>query len=388
MLEGDPRRRLKVGLFSVLVLALLAASILIIGAKQGLFVRHDRFQAEFSDVRGLVAGAPVWLNGVVVGSVEEVRLPADPSEQKITVVFSVQSRLARRIREDSHVRIGTLGLLGDRYLEISSGSPDVARLKPGSAVPTTESRDVAEVLAKSGDVMTNVLAISGSLRRILERVERGEGVLGELTMSPESGPRVMERLDSVLEQTDAVLRDIRFGRGILGRIIAPHEGDEKMFTDFQQFVAAGRSVMERLDRDLGSDDSVMAALMRDPEGRRTVEAFLANLTTASAGIAAAANDLAEQKGTLGRLIGDQDYAKSFLDDLAGLTESLRGIATKLDNGDGTAGKLLTDPSLYDDMESVIRGVQQSKILTWLIRNRREAGEEAAAEEEAAAAHGG
>ena len=122
MFESDPRRKLRVGLFSAVMIALSCVAILMIGGKQGLFVKKVSYHTRFQDVGGLTPGAPVWLNGVVVGQVDDVRLPADPSMREIVVEFNVEKRVARRIRLDSRARIRTLGLLGDRYLEVSSGS--------------------------------------------------------------------------------------------------------------------------------------------------------------------------------------------------------------------------------------------------------------------------
>ena len=220
MLEADRHRRLRVGLFTACLLLAFALVIMLIGKKQGLFQRHVRYEARFEHVGGLVPGASVWLNGVVVGAVEEVELPSDPNQRQITVAFRINARLSERVRADSRVRIRTLGLLGDRYLEVSSGSVSQPLLPPGGVIPSEEPTDVAAVLSRGGDAMTNVQAISSSLRRILDRVEQGQGILGELTVNPESGHQAVARLNSVLEEADGLLRDLRAGKGALGKLIA------------------------------------------------------------------------------------------------------------------------------------------------------------------------
>ncbi len=381
MIEPDARRKLKVGLFTAATIALFGLSILVVGKKHGLFVRYQDYSTRFFDVGGLAEGAPVWLDGVVVGSVRRVVLSPDPEDREIVVHFRVESRVAGRLRDDSRVRLRTLGLLGDRYLDLSSGSPARPVLPPNAFVPSQQPTDVGEVFRQGGDVVTNVLAISASLRRVLDRIDRGEGILGELTISPESGERVLDRLASVLEQADEVLRNVRDGRGILGRLVVQRGEDERLFGELLGFVSAGKSVAESLRRDLARDDSLLAALLNDPAFRASMDEAVKNLARASAALAAAGEGVAEGRGTLGRLIGDEAFADSFLGDLAGLTQAMRRVGEKLDRGQGTAGKLLNDPALYDDLELVLRGVNQSKALSWLIRNRREAGAKATAAEE-------
>jgi phospholipid/cholesterol/gamma-HCH transport system substrate-binding protein len=378
MLEVDRRRKLRVGLFTAGLLIVLGLIIVMLGKKQGLFQRHVTYEARFEHVGGLIPGATVWLNGVVVGSVDDVQLPSDPNQPEITVVLRVNARIAERIRADSRVRIRTLGLLGDRYLEISSGSVTQPVLPPGSVIPSTEPTDVSAVLSRGGDAMTNILAISTSLRKILERVERGEGVLGELTVNPESGRQVVSRLSSVLETTDGILKDVRQGKGTLGRLITDPTLAHQLLDDLEGMAHAGRQVGEALARDLARDDSVAAGLLKDPQGRQRLQRALDSIAEAGTAAAAAGKDLTEGKGVLPRLLNDGEYARSFLADLAELTYSLRQVADKLDHGQGSAARLINDPTLMKDLEDVVRGVQESKLATWFIRNRRAAGERAAA----------
>jgi len=377
MFEQDPKRRLRVGLFTGGMLMLFAFVILLLGEKQQLFVRHVRYQGRFNYVGGLVPGAPVWLNGVVVGSVEEVQLPSDPAEPEITVLFRVAARVANRVRADSRLRIRTLGLLGDRYLELSSGSPRLPRLDTGGLVPSEEPTDIASVISRGGDAMTNVQAMTSSLRRVLERVERGEGIVGQLTIDPESGRRALRNLYSLLDQTDGLVRDIRAGKGALGKLVVDPELEAHFAQDLAGMARAGRRVAEIMARDLQQDDSLLAGLLRDPDGRKRLQDTLDRLGNAAAAVTAVGKEFTESDGALKVLLEDDAYARDFLEDLRSLTKSMRSVVEKVDRGEGSAGQLVNDPQLYNDLENVVRGVQESKTLQWLIQNRREAGEQAA-----------
>ncbi len=373
MLELDPRRRLKVGLFTAALLALLAVVILVIGKKQGMFTRHVAFQAQFQDVAGLVPGAQVWLNGVVVGVVEAVDLPEDPARRRITVTFRVRRPLAARIRADSRVRIRTLGLLGDRYLELSSGSPLQPLIPEGGTVASVEPTDIAEALSQGGEAIGNVVAITGSLRRILEKMERGEGALGALVNEPFDAAGFSQKLHRLLDDTSVVLQQIRQGQGLLGKLAMAPEG-EKVFADLSAAAASTRAVARSLEQDITREDTALAGLLRDPKGREKLTEALSSLAQAATALAGASQELTTGQGTLPRLLRDKEFANSFLDDLAQLTHALASVADKLDQGQGSAGRLVNDPTLYDALQNVVRGVQQSRILRWFIRNRREAGE--------------
>lgn len=139
---------------------------------------------------------------------------------------------------------------------------------------------------------------------------------------------------------------------------------------FEQF----RNVAETVQKDLERDGTTYAALLRDPKGARLFEESLLAVKDAGEALAAAVEELASGEGTLTRLMKDKEYADDFLADLGELVSNLRSVADKIDEGSGAAGAFVNDPQLYQDLENVVRGVKESKITSWFIRNRREKGE--------------
>ncbi len=102
--------------------------------------------------------------------------------------------ITERIRTDSEASIRSMGLLGDRYIEITSGSSDAERIPEGGLVPGTDPAELSTFVATGEDLLENLIGISVSLRNILTRVDAGEGLLGELTRTPESGTHLSESL--------------------------------------------------------------------------------------------------------------------------------------------------------------------------------------------------
>ena len=45
----------------------------------------------------------------------------------------------------------------------------------------------------------------------------------------------------------------------------------------------------------------------------------------------------------------------------------------MNSGQGTAGKLISDPSVYESINDILIGINESKMLRWLIRNRQQKG---------------
>ena len=73
------------------------------------------------------------------------------------------------------------------------------------------------------------------------------------------------------------------------------------------------------------------------------------------------------------LLNDPQFGKAFTANLQSFSQSLDSIGRKLDDGQGTAGKLINDPSLFDAANRLVVGVDESAILRWLIKDRQKAG---------------
>jgi len=379
-MRDETKRNIRVGLFAAAAFVVLAIAILTIGDRRGLFIRHTRYETSFRNVTGLKNGAPVMLNGVTVGYVERIELPVAPEEERIQVRFTLDAAYTERIREDTRVSIKTIGLLGDKYLELRGGSAGSPRVLEGGLVEGRDPAEFSEFVTSGEDLMENLLAISSSLKVVLRRVEAGEGLIGELTTAPDARVRLIQNTHETLATFRRLLEGIEQGRGLAGRILRDNELAETLLSDIGESARSVRTVTSTLSQDLGHDDSVYAAIMRDPSGAKLIMEAVQALHDGSQALAAATEELATGEGTLPRLLQDREYADDFLEDLRGLMENLRSASDKLDSGEGTAGALINDPQMYQDLENVVRGVSSSKVVSWFIRNRRKKGEKVAARE--------
>lgn len=379
-MRDETRRNLRVGGLMLLALTVLSIAVFTIGRRQQLFVRHTRYFSTFVDVLGLQPGAPVDLDGVTVGFVDSVELPKTIEERRITIRFTVDARYTERIRSDTVASIKTVGLLGDKYLKLSGGTPGAARTLEGGLIRGRDAAELERFVSGGADLMENLLVISNSLKVILTRIETGEGTLGEFIMGPSGQEPLGENLATSAATLRRILERIESGRGVVGRLVADDALGERLFANLEAGTDAIRTVATALAEDLARNDSAYAALMHDPEGARLIRESLEALHDGSEALAAAAQELATGEGTLPRLLGDRTYAADFLNDLEGLVGNLRSVADKIDRGEGTAGAFINDPQMYQDLENVVRGVKSSKIVSWFIRNRRKKGEKLAAKE--------
>jgi phospholipid/cholesterol/gamma-HCH transport system substrate-binding protein len=371
-MRADARTKSRVGIIVFAALVLLAGAILTIGGKRGFFLARSTYFARFPNSQGLVAGNQVRLAGVVVGAVHNIEVPKKPG-QDLTVYFDIERRYQHLLKTDSKVEIKTIGLLGDKYLEVTPGSSDQADLPPDSEIRSVHSAELEKILASSGDLVENVLAISKSLRNILGRTESGEGFLGEMTSDSAHGKALSRSLRETIDSANLVLTEIRGGKGLAGRFLA----DEALANDVEREVRSAAASVNRIalsvEKGTATGEGLVPALLSDPEGKRKFFAMVESVKTTADALATFSKELSAGKGAVSRLVRDEEFSKEFLGDLRKLSSHLANVAAKLDSTEGTAGRLIADPSVYKAIDDILVGVNESKLLRWLIRDRQKSG---------------
>src|SRR5687767_8139207 len=98
----------RLGLFIVFGLAILASAIFLIGDKQFLFRNKYRLNAEFPSVIGLTEGGGVRVAGIHKGTVKQIDLPGTP-DGKVRVQMDVENSTRAVIKKDSKASIASEG---------------------------------------------------------------------------------------------------------------------------------------------------------------------------------------------------------------------------------------------------------------------------------------
>ena len=163
---------LKVGTF---ILVGIAIGVLIVFSIGDINLSKEVYDinVKFDFASGLSPAAPVRLAGVSVGSVNSVKVVYSDQDKKSHAEVHAWIESGAKIEEDATVTINTLGLLGEKYLEIIPGTPGAPIVKAG-AVIIGKDPVVMEKLTE------NLVNLSNSANVIIKRLEKGEGTVGKL----------------------------------------------------------------------------------------------------------------------------------------------------------------------------------------------------------------
>ena len=371
-MRADVKTKTRVGVILFAAFVLLAGALLFIGGTKGFFVRRTSYFARFANSQGIVGGNQVRLAGVIVGAVRGIEVPRVPG-QDLTIHFDIERKYQHLVKTDSRAEIKTIGLLGDKYLEVTPGSTDKPDLEPDHEIIAFRGAELEKILAGSGELVDNVVAISKSLKNILGRTEKGEGFLGEITSESENGQALSRSLRQTLENVNGLMKDVRQGKGLVGRLLNDEKAGDKVLGELGSATASLNRILANVEKGTTTGEGLVPALLSDPEGKKKFFAMVDSLQATAEGLASFSKDLKSGNGLLGQLVSNGDFSKEFLDDLKKLSSHLANVAAKLDSTEGTAGRLIADPTVHAAIDDILVGINESKLLRWLIRDRQRSG---------------
>jgi phospholipid/cholesterol/gamma-HCH transport system substrate-binding protein len=284
--------QLKVGLVIAAALAILSVAVYRLGQAANLFSRRYELFAYLANANGLAPGGVVYVAGQYAGTIKSIDfLPVDNDTlRNLRVRMAIDHALQDQVRSDSKAKIRTLGLLGDKVIDISIGTPRYSALRDGDTIAVAPSLDYEAVLAQAAGAVSDMVDLTHDLRQITSSVVEGKGTMGQLL----TNRALYDQFVGTMSRANAMLARVENPNGTFARLL----DDPTLYNRFVSVVT--------------SADSLVIAL----------------------------ND---KNGTIGKLLRDD----TLYTHIVGMAIAGDSLMKTLSNGQGFAGRLLNDPALYD-----------------------------------------
>ncbi len=241
-----------------------------------------------SDVSGLKKGALVMLTGLQVGSVSALQMRGD----QVQVDLSIYTVFQSGIHEDATATLGSAGLLGDKYVNLSSGDQDAPILGEGGVLQEgVASTDIAGILGEAEDVTTRINLLLSELTEVVHVLRAGQGTAGKLLNDSE-----------LYDAASDTARALSVTAGELS-------GTAKRFN----------TLGKQLQKDLLEGDGTLQRLTGNPEPFERLNSSMAHLDAVLARLEAG-------EGSLGKLLNDE----ATTEELTGLIADIRRLVQKIE----------------------------------------------------------
>jgi phospholipid/cholesterol/gamma-HCH transport system substrate-binding protein len=347
-------RSLKVGVFVALAFVLATLAVFLIGDNRRQWDRKVTFHAKFDNVVGLKPGAAVRIAGIDVGSVTHVGHGKNPSDPIVYVSIAVARSEAVRVKPDTVAKIVGRGLLGDKMIELSGGDPLANPAPPDSTIASeADPSDLGKAMADIQDSARDAKAALAGVRAASERI---------------ADPKFNDDLHGTVKALREVLDGIAHGEGTAHRLIYSKEEAQRIdrilanldatTANLAQVSADARDITARAKTGPG----LAHTLVYDDKTAESASGALAELNGALRGVRTG-NGLAHAV-----IYGDDaGTSQHVMSNLSAMSDDLREIVANMKAGRGTIGALLVDPSVYEDVKSLVGNVERNQVLRALVR---------------------
>jgi len=313
---------------------ILAVLIFLLTSSGSVFQRNVTLRMYVDDASGTTTKAPVRLNGILIGYVDDIKLSGSRDPNR-TVEFDllVQEKYLRDIPDDSVATITAASLLGDKYVNITKGKSS-RPIKPGAELHSLPPQDIPELMAQSANVLATLQNIVRRLDTMLADIEQGQGNIGKLLKDDE----LYNRLNGMATEGEKLLADVRHGKGTLSKLLY----DDTLYQEV-------RAPIKRIDAmlaDLQAGQGTAGKLLRDPALYDQAQASLVELRKVVA-------DINAGRGTAGKLLKDDELYRRMNE----LVARIDGTLSKINSGQGTLGQLFVNPQLYESLTGATREFQ-------------------------------
>ena len=369
--------QLKVGIFVMIALFLLA--VLILQQSWGLnwFKRSAKAVTYLTDVGGLKPGAPVWLAGIEIGRVRSVSIvppeaysgnaqiyrsieEADreiqelnkklPASQKmiselqvnirnlkmdiriVEVQLEIREQYINRISGDSEVSISSRGLIGDSFIDISPGTLGGRPPRRGEyyVIESLQRPGFREIMTGANDVVANFGVLSEQFKTITQKINP-EKIGANVSDTIEELRQTMRKAGDTFSETTKLVQELHSGKGTVGRLINDPALYQKLIDSFEKFNKIADSIQ--------NGNGTMGKLINDPSFYNSATDTLKKADLMMARIE-------RGEGTLGKLSKDEELYESSRKALT----RFASLVDEIQQGKGTMGKLLKDPGLYNNLD--------------------------------------
>ena len=323
-----------VGLFMLAVLALLVYFTIVISGVDVLQGRERvDIKVTFDAVGGLKDHDNVMYRGTKVGQVESV----DVTPSNLVVVAEIDRSVV--LRQSCRIAVCNLSMLGGNYLLLEEGEGEELSLDSTvfkGETPSDWMQDVSKIakdlrnFTSGGElkgIVTNFEAVSEKALAIVDRVERGEGTVGKLLSSDDT---LYRNLETSVTNIAAISTRLERGEGTLGKLLS---SDDAVYADLRKTLENASAITDKIR----NGEGLVGRLLKDDDP------LYANLNDAIASFKKACDSM---------------DAKATIESANRMLANLETVAERLKNGEGTAGKILADDTLYKEIEGLTKDARQ------------------------------
>jgi phospholipid/cholesterol/gamma-HCH transport system substrate-binding protein len=271
---------LKTGIFFILGIGFAAYLGLVIGKNTNMFTGVTTIKVMSQDMQSLAENNFVSISGKRIGSVSKMGFLNRNDSLFVVAELRLKNEFAQLVTKDSRATIKSLGILGDKYIDIKTGKG------PG---------------IRNGDFIA--------------------------LQTEDSMSNLTDKAASAFEKINELLDHLNSGKGMAGRIVS----DEKMGSDLAETVTnlkTATTELSALSKKAAHGEGLLPKLLNDKAMAKNTEQTIERLNNAALQTETLLGKINDDKGSLGKLASDPELYNSLNHTLSSLDSVLVDLKRK------------------------------------------------------------
>ncbi len=291
---------LKVGIVITLTLLIIFIVIIFSGGIQSLLTKRVLLDIYITDVKGLRKGSAVRVAGVDVGEVRDIKLS---KEYGTIVKVSIDKDVTEFLKTDAKATVQTLGLLGDKYIELIPGQAE-EKLQISKGIYGYPQIEVREIVGVATSMLNKLERFISKIDEFASKLEKSEGTVSKLLFDPS----LYNNLNSTVYELRETIKEFR--QGSIGMLAKDKELYERLSKSAKNF--------EEISNKMVSSDGTLGKMINDPS-------LYDNLLSSSKKLEALLDEIQKSEGTLQLLLKDKNTAEDLRQSVREIRELIEEI---------------------------------------------------------------
>ena len=315
-MRNTKKHNVRLGFFVAIGILFFILGIYYIGSQINIFSKNFQISGIFTNISGLKVGNNARFSGINVGTVSKVQIIND---SLVRVDLSIQENVRQFIRKDSKMEIGSEGLMGNKIVNIYTGSIDIDIVEEGDTLETIEVVQIDVIMRQLNTSTKNTAIITKNVAEISDKINRGEGVFGKLfadTVFSNNLSRIGKNTAALTNNFADITNKISREEGTIGMLLSDTVLSNQIFHAGENLQESTQNLVEITDQvnrgqglfgEVFTDTTFTTGLSRVGEN---LDYTTEKTKIISDNLIRITNEITEGQGLITRLLNDSTFADS------------------------------------------------------------------------------
>ena len=290
----DNRRKIVVGAFILIGLAIFILGVFTLGSQKKAFVKSFTVDVIFDDIQGLKAGNNVWFSGVKIGTIKKIQFYGT---SQVQVLLNIEEEAHKYIHKDASASISSDGLIGNKIIVITGGTPKFPFVEDGDRLRVNTTLSTDDIMKTFQVNNKNLVDITSDFKTLARSLVEGKGTAGALLTDQEIARdfktmvvnlrNTTASANRMAKELDAFSRTLNTEGGLIDKLLtdtAVFAKLEASVNELQKTANAAATMTENLNKasaKFNDSDNTLGILLNDQQTGEQVKSIMKNLETSS-----------------------------------------------------------------------------------------------------------